>query len=75
VGSDLRHETVMVATHLLGHTARVAMAPLDPRDAATALYLLELVRRDRQAQRSGRLDGQYFLGDAAAERLRRGLRR
>ncbi|HYF45542.1 MAG TPA: hypothetical protein VD926_04980 [Acidimicrobiales bacterium] len=73
VGSDLRHETVMVATHLLGHPARVALAPLDPRDPATALYLLELVRRDRQAQRSGRQDGQHFLGDAAADRLRRGL--
>lgn len=74
VGSDLRHETVMVATHLLGHPARVALAPLDPRDAATALYLLELVRRDRQARRSGRQDGHHFLGDAAADRLRRGLR-
>jgi hypothetical protein len=75
VGSDLRHETVMVATHLLGHPARAALAPLDPRDPATALYLLELVRRDRQAQRSGRLDGHHFLGDVAAARLIRGLGR
>ena len=74
LGSDLRHETVMVATHLLGHSARVALAPLDPRDPATALYLLELVRRDHRARWSGRFDGHHGLGDAAADRLVRGLR-
>jgi hypothetical protein len=75
VGSDLRHEEVMVATHLQARTAADALAALDPADPAVALYLLELLRRDRQAQRSGRQDGHHFLGDAAADRLRQGLDR
>ncbi len=69
VGSDLRHEAVMVATHLRGHLAGAALAPLDVDDPAVALYLLELVRRDRGASRAGRVDAEHALGAAAAARL------
>lgn len=71
VGSDLRHEAVMVATHLRGHRAVAALAPLDPEDPAVALYLLELARRDRHAARAGRNDAEHGLGRAAAARLLR----
>ena len=71
VGSDLRHEAVMVATHLRGHRAAAALAPLDPDDPAVALYLLELARRDRHAARAGRTDAEHGLGVAAAARLLR----
>lgn len=71
VGSDLRHEAVMVATHLRGHRASAALAPLDVEDPAVALYLLELARRDRHAARAGRTDAEHGLGRAAAARLSR----
>jgi hypothetical protein len=69
VGSDLRHEAVMVATHLRGHGAPAALAPLDVDDPAVAVYLLELARRDRHAARAGRTDDEHALGRAAAARL------
>jgi len=69
LGSDLRHEAVMVATHLRGHSAAAALAPLDVEDPAVALYLLELARRDRHAARAGRTDAEHGLGPAAAARL------
>jgi len=72
VGSDLRHEAVMVATHLRGHSAAAALAPLDLEDPAVALYLLELARRDRHAARAGRTDAEHGLGRAAAARLGQG---
>lgn len=71
VGSDLRHEAVMVATHLRGHSAAAALAPLDVDDPEVALYLLELARRDRHAARTGRIDAEHGLGVAAAARLER----
>jgi hypothetical protein len=74
VGSDLRHEAVMVATHLHGVAAATALAPLDPADPAVALYLLEVARRDRHARRAGRVDTGHDLGPAAMDRLRRWAR-
>lgn len=74
VGSDERHEAVMVATHLRGRPAAAALAELDPTDPAVALYLLELARRDRDARRAGRVDAGHDLGPAALARLATGLR-
>ena len=72
VGSDLRHEEVMVATHLHGVAAALALRALDPADPAVALYLLEVARRDRQARRAGRVDAGPELGPAALGRLSEG---
>ncbi len=75
VGSDRRHERVMVATHLLGWSADAALGLLDPGEPAAAVYLLEMARRDALVRRSGRVDVHHGLGEAAARRLRRGLSR
>lgn len=75
LGSDRRHAAVMVATHLDGRTASDALDGVDAGDPAVALYLIELVRRDREARRSGRNDAFAQMGDAALRRLHQeGLR-
>jgi len=74
LGSDLRHEAVMVATHLRGDSASTALAAEDPTSPEAALYLLEVARRDRDARRAGRVDHGHELGPAALARLTAGLR-
>jgi hypothetical protein len=69
VGTDRVHHEVMVATHLRGVSADDALAALEP-GVERDLYLLELVRRDRRADRLGRPDPERRLGDAADRCLR-----
>lgn len=69
VGADGLHRAIQLETHVGGAAARDALtgaSPLSP--AATALYRLELVRRDREAALAGRPDEWHGLG-AAARRL------
>lgn len=69
VGSDRRHEAVMVATHLRGIPSPLALADLPVHEPEVALYLLELARRDARARHLGHDDPFIGLGEAAEARL------
>jgi hypothetical protein len=72
VGADRLHHRVMTATHLHGADADQALGALVAEPVVLDLYLLELDRRDRRADRKGRPDPSRRLGDAAARHLRSG---